>query len=243
MSAAALAAGITALGGIGTSAFNYYNAKKDREWKERMSNTAHQREVADLRAAGLNPILSAGGGAGASVPSTVVPQVENVAESAVNSAVAAQRLENESAMNKIALEKLGADVEVTRMQKELIASQIRLNDANAGLSGRSSALKLEELEGEKALASLWRFVNKVLDESGFGKVSPGEVFNRAVEAGYKSTLEKYRIRTPSELFDAMKRNLGLTPPVDVSPSHGEFKSGKMVPSHDSRSLHEQDVRR
>lgn len=49
--------------------FNANEAAKNRDWQQMMSNTAHQREVKDLMAAGLNPVLSAMNGNGAAVTS------------------------------------------------------------------------------------------------------------------------------------------------------------------------------
>ena len=49
--------------------FNSAEAALNRNWQKEMSDTAHQREILDLQKAGLNPVLSATGGNGASVGS------------------------------------------------------------------------------------------------------------------------------------------------------------------------------
>jgi len=70
-------------------------AEKQMSFQERMSSTAHQREVKDLIAAGLNPMLSAKLG-GASSPAGAMAPVQNVLGQATASASQNYQLETQA---------------------------------------------------------------------------------------------------------------------------------------------------
>lgn len=110
---------VTGAGAILGGIFSAREAAKNREFQERMSSTAHQREIVDLRRAGLNPILS-GRSSGASSPSGSVAQAPDFL-GAVNSALALKRSNLENELLKANVDKTVMD---TKVQGQVLDERI-----------------------------------------------------------------------------------------------------------------------
>jgi len=93
---ALIAAGATIGGALINNAFNAREARRNREFQERMSSSAHQREVADLRKAGINPALRNMGGA--STPAGDRAEFEDAIGKGVSAALQAKLIKAQTGL-------------------------------------------------------------------------------------------------------------------------------------------------
>lgn len=129
------------------------NAMLDKifSFQERMSSTAHQREVADLLAAGINPLYTATGGSGASTPTGVLgsqTDFSNAFSSGVGSAMARRIQKAQIEAMDFENAARAQNVENGIKQNELLQKQI--DNYERELSAR---LELMKSQGIAAIAS------------------------------------------------------------------------------------------
>lgn len=173
--------GISAAGNIIGGMISAQNSRSnaDHAYAQQLhaSSTAHQREVADLRAAGLNPVLSAN--AGASTPTATMsdsPDLSGAVGSGVNTALAHERQKEEvkSIQADTKLKGYQAAESTTRQgnayaDRELIQSnteQVRQNTEFQRLKNTFMRETLESQIKEAKAKGDWAQVNMLLGALG-----------------------------------------------------------------------------
>lgn len=211
-------------GSLASSAAQIYMAKKQQDFQERMSNTAHQREVADLRKAGLNPILSAMRGGGASTPPGTQPPLSNPTEALGEGIASAARFENFEKQN-VAIAKRIADADVqqkaattsyTEAQeaqldpaRKVMESQIRINNATAkriAAEAEVAAVKGEAAKG--ALPIVKDAASSALQLWETGKTWFGDAAFDSIQAwkDLKADQDAFKLKWSGEATEAGRGN-------------------------------------
>ena len=153
-----LSAGISSAGGLMANAGSWKKTKwaiqMQQDFQERMSNTAYQRSVKDMRSAGLNPMMMFGGSGGAaSTPSGGQANItqEDVLTPALNTALAFRNQRNQDKLSKAEVENKNADTYLKGNQAQTESE----NFANAVKTGAyiesQTAKNLQDIAASKAM--------------------------------------------------------------------------------------------
>lgn len=200
-----LVGGLGYLGQQDTNSANQANAQAQMDFQERMSNTAYQRQVQDMQAAGLNPMLAYMKGGGASSPSGAMATYQSPVSAAAQAATSAQ---------------IPANIRSTIAQTTQTGAQTKLTEAQTDLTNAQYDQVLQTTEKiykearnldteQDRLRSV--IVNLAESSALMAQQGETEVYKRKVLEATMQKLKVEKLLSQAE-YDAMVRTnfIGVT---------------------------------